>query len=724
MPDTVRPYLSAGQYLQPQRDPLDDRRKLVQAMFASAMRGGPVPGVVGGLARLGEAGAAAWGQSRLDAQQKEADDKRMAAFEAAGNETDPAAAVRGMMKADPQNAHRYAPYLVQALFEKQKQDEQRRVNAVMAGQSGNSTDVPRETPVPSGAPSGPSQNPSPPPGEGRAGGFDNPGGTLAAGTVRDESGGNPQAVNPATGAFGKYQFLPSTAAALAKANPQLGLPDDVRQWTSEHQDAAFQAFTAGNAASMAPKLGRQPTAGELRLAHYFGAGGATGLLSLDPNTPFDKVPDGMLGTKTAEVLRVNPNLQGMKVGDLIARYRRQYDGPSGEPQQVKEPLGQRNPYPDGSVLAKVWANQRQPGSGGALGMAAPQGPAFPGNQSAEFDSTEAPAIQPVPGAGVTLGSVLGQGVGADPGAGTPPPATGAAVMPVQYQPGATQPTAPTRPQGPQIDPGAHLMAEAQKLAQQANQLEAIRPDMAAKLREQARALAVQAEDRRMQYRVQQQTREDARAAAVPQGYRHTPDGGLEPIPGGPADPKVKQGNKALGQGTIDKLTEAGGRAVDMTRLANTFDPKFAGYGSGTAGDVVNFAKRNFGDNTGQAQWWQDYQATKNAIRHGMFGAALTPTEKAEFEKQTINPGMAPSQVQQNLARQQRLVMVAAARIAQTWIKQGHAPDAIEAALGIPLSQLPDPTASYDDATKGGGAPAGPAKPAGGKIRIDADGNRL
>ncbi len=87
-----------------------------------------------------------------------------------------------------------------------------------------------------------------------------------------ESSFNPQARNTSSSAGGLFQFIDSTAA-------DYGLAD--RFDPSQAADAAAR-LAKDNAASLRKVLGRDPTAGELYLAHQQGAGGAAKLLS-NPN---------------------------------------------------------------------------------------------------------------------------------------------------------------------------------------------------------------------------------------------------------------------------------------------------------------------------------------------------------------------------------------------------------------------------------------------------------
>lgn len=84
-----------------------------------------------------------------------------------------------------------------------------------------------------------------------------------------ESSGNPNAYHPASKASGLFQFIPSTAKAYGLSNPF-----DV----SSAVDAVSR-FTRDNFNALKQGLGRDPTQGELYLAHQQGATGALGLLS-------------------------------------------------------------------------------------------------------------------------------------------------------------------------------------------------------------------------------------------------------------------------------------------------------------------------------------------------------------------------------------------------------------------------------------------------------------
>lgn len=91
-----------------------------------------------------------------------------------------------------------------------------------------------------------------------------------------ESSDNPSARNPASTAKGRYQFIDSTAKQYG-ITAEFGTPEYEQQ-----ERAAVEKFTADNFNQLKTALKREPTPGELYLAHQQGAGGASKILS-SPN---------------------------------------------------------------------------------------------------------------------------------------------------------------------------------------------------------------------------------------------------------------------------------------------------------------------------------------------------------------------------------------------------------------------------------------------------------
>ncbi len=126
-------------------------------------------------------------------------------------------------------------------------------------------------------------------------------------TAGVESSYNPNAKNPNSSAGGLFQFIDGTAR-------QYGLRDKFDP--VEATDAAAR-LARDNAASLRNALGRDPTAGELYLAHQQGAGGAIKLLS-NPDAPAASI----VGAAAA---RLNGGA-GLTAGQLAQKWTRKIDG--------------------------------------------------------------------------------------------------------------------------------------------------------------------------------------------------------------------------------------------------------------------------------------------------------------------------------------------------------------------------------------------------------------
>ena len=135
-------------------------------------------------------------------------------------------------------------------------------------------------------------------------------------TAQVESGLNPQAGAATSSARGLFQFIEQTwLGTIKQSGAQLGYgryADAISKTSSGHyqvSDPAMRAeilklrndptanavmagaFTKANADYLATKLGRQPSEGELYIAHFLGAGGAARLISLAAANPTAKGAD-------------------------------------------------------------------------------------------------------------------------------------------------------------------------------------------------------------------------------------------------------------------------------------------------------------------------------------------------------------------------------------------------------------------------------------------------
>lgn len=133
--------------------------------------------------------------------------------------------------------------------------------------------------------------------------YDLPAGYLSR-TMQIESGGRD--VTNGIGAAGPFQFIPSTAARMGV---------DPHNFASASDGAARLAQESAGVLRSA--LGREPTGGELYLAHQQGAGGAAKLLS-NPNAPAASI----VGTKA--VIQ-NGGSQGMTAGQFADMWINKYN---------------------------------------------------------------------------------------------------------------------------------------------------------------------------------------------------------------------------------------------------------------------------------------------------------------------------------------------------------------------------------------------------------------
>lgn len=153
-----------------------------------------------------------------------------------------------------------------------------------------------------------------------------------------------------------------------------------------------------------------------------------------------------------------------------------------------------------------------------------------------------------------------------------------------------------------------------------------------------------------------------------------------------------KGTRVLPSPERVKLIDAGQRLSELDRLAGSFADEYGGFGSSLYGDARNAIARNTPGESPRADWWQGYQALKNVVRNELFGAALTATEKAEFEKADITTAMSPETIRTNLARQAQIVRRALTRRSKSLAADGYNAEAITEATGLPLDgEPPSPT---------------------------------
>lgn len=139
-----------------------------------------------------------------------------------------------------------------------------------------------------------------------------PAGYLAR-TAKIESGGNPGAKNPNSSAEGLFQFINSTGRAY-------GLNSSADKRDPVLASLAAAQLAGDNKAFLQDRLGIEPTAGQLYLAHQQGAGGAAKLLA-NPDAPAASVVG-------ADAARLNGGA-GQTAGQLASRWTSKFGDPAG-----------------------------------------------------------------------------------------------------------------------------------------------------------------------------------------------------------------------------------------------------------------------------------------------------------------------------------------------------------------------------------------------------------
>jgi len=145
--------------------------------------------------------------------------------------------------------------------------------------------------------------------------------------------------------------------------------------------------------------------------------------------------------------------------------------------------------------------------------------------------------------------------------------------------------------------------------------------------------------------------------------------------------------------SMEKLAKQSNGVSDISNLASSFKQSYVGFGSDLLGKgAITIALRSSDPKSVDfGQWWQTYQNQVNQIRNDLFGAALTNTEKAEFDRAIVTPGMSGEQAQANLERQSSAAQRAFDKITKAAAAGGYSKSALEALS--PQMTLPSPSLS-------------------------------
>jgi hypothetical protein len=121
--------------------------------------------------------------------------------------------------------------------------------------------------------------------------------------------------------------------------------------------------------------------------------------------------------------------------------------------------------------------------------------------------------------------------------------------------------------------------------------------------------------------------------------------------------------KTIAAGELGKFNDKLGVYAQLDSLSKDFKDDFT---TSLPFQAVGEAQNMIGKKMGmgyeqQANFWMGYQETINKIRNEMFGSALTETEKNEFEKAIVRPGMEAKTIRFNITRQSQIIKSALER---------------------------------------------------------------
>lgn len=92
-----------------------------------------------------------------------------------------------------------------------------------------------------------------------------------------------------------------------------------------------------------------------------------------------------------------------------------------------------------------------------------------------------------------------------------------------------------------------------------------------------------------------------------------------------------------------------------TEYGNTFKDNFAGPKAAIQAQLGGtFLNSDDPEAAEVAEWWRNFRAGDNVIRHGLYGSALTATEAAAWRATTVSPLSSPKQIRDAIATRARI----------------------------------------------------------------------
>ena len=156
--------------------------------------------------------------------------------------------------------------------------------------------------------------------------------------------------------------------------------------------------------------------------------------------------------------------------------------------------------------------------------------------------------------------------------------------------------------------------------------------------------------------------------------------------------KTKKNYNTLSLTDITKIGEIADRTRNAKEYLETWDDSFLLTVPFT--DNWRDLKVNYFPDLAEEQqvaavnWWKGYQRHKNKVRNTLFGGALTPTEKKEFEKESIDSGIMNSAViKETLRRESEYLDNAWRRLTASLKLSGYDPQAVDSLSMQQISEI-------------------------------------
>ena len=128
---------------------------------------------------------------------------------------------------------------------------------------------------------------------------------------------------------------------------------------------------------------------------------------------------------------------------------------------------------------------------------------------------------------------------------------------------------------------------------------------------------------------------------------------------------------------LENFAKAGKSLDVFSDLENSFTDDFGGSSAlGIPSEKVGNLENWLGstgfikENQPQADWWRIYDKWAQEVRNNLFGASLTSTEKADFNKVKLNPSSSASTIRNELQRQKAIVARAVTKESNAYINRG------------------------------------------------------